>query len=334
MASLDGRNLDSASNNALQLQDFLGEWRDSMGHQVRVMWAWPGNRAGELDVQLLRPHSTRRDHIRLNVKALGQGQFQCGHFELKVDNSSVDKIVWGDVRVKGKVSVWEREAPGSRTRSRSRTRSPIQHQQKCGCVLKGKVALRCIDHLPLLPPRSVLHDISTPGAWAPPAKASEIAEKLSEEDQLFENAPPVLAPEVTEKQSEGLSDHAPPANGPDVAEKLSEVDRLFEAYDQSLAHAATAVEMPQPQASPDDAFHEAKAKLLVKHRQTPADHETEVPQTSSDALQKAKTQLLVKHLLVPVMLTNPEMQQSTTAPKDIPQDPRVRRGKVAPTGGA
>lgn len=184
MASLGSSSFGSAQAGAVRLEDFIGEWRDSLGNQVRVRWAHQGNVAGELDVQLSKPRSINR--IRLNVKALGNGQFQCGHFKLKLDKSSVEKIVWGDERIRGKVSVWEREGHRGRSRSRSRSHSPNQRRRNCGCVMLGKVALRCIDHPPLLPPRSVLHDISTPGAWEPPTTAPEMNEQNPEADRLLE----------------------------------------------------------------------------------------------------------------------------------------------------
>lgn len=277
----------------VRLEDFLGEWRDSLGHQVRVKWSQQGSLAGELDVQLLRPRSNTR--VRLNVKALGQGQFQCGHFELKLDTSSVEKMVWGDKRIKGKVSIWERE--GSNGRTRSRSRSPIQRHQNCGCVFTRKVSLRCVDHQPLMAPRSVLHDISTPGAWAPPA-----------------NVLPVL---------------------PEIVEKDSEVDRLFEAYDKSLTHAATAPESTHPQApqsSPDE-LHEAKANLLAKHSQMPVADEAEVPHASPDKLQEAKAKLLVKHFKVQA---GGEALEGAPKDPRIRRwlEKMVSPEVVAPTGGA
>jgi len=305
MTSLGGSSCGSAPNDAVRLEDFIGEWRDSLGNQVCVRWAQQGNPAGELDVQLLRPGSTSRSdrgRIHLNVKALGQGQFQCGHFEMQLDKSSVEKIAWGNMRVKGRVSMWVREEQGHRTRSRSRSRSHShslsQRPRKCGCVFMGKVALRCIEHLPPLPPRSVLHDVSTPEAWVPPAMAPMIVEKPSEADRP-------LAAELPQQQTH-------PAKAPQTAEKHSETDPLLEAYDQSLTQAATAAESPQ-QASPET-LHEAKAKLLVKL--FPAVGEAEAK------------------LLVPEMLSNKQIRHSSIAPKGGSRDPRMRRAGVAPTGGA
>lgn len=293
MALLGSSSFGSAPNDAVRLEDFIGEWRDSLGHQVRVRWAQQGNVAGELDVQLIRPRSNSR--VRLNVKALGEGQFQCGHFKLKLDKSSVEKIVWGDMRIKGKVSVWEREVHQGRPRSRSRSHSPSQRRRNCGCVFMGKVALRCIEHPPLSPPRSVLHDISTPGAWAPPATAPEIVE--TEADRLLEAKREYGAQKTLELIQ---------------ADRLLEANRLLEAYDQSLTHSAA--ELPQPQASPD-ALHDAEANLLVKHAQMPAVGEAEAK------------------LLVPDMLANSQIRHSGIA-EGGPKDPRLRRGGVAPTGGA
>lgn len=163
----------------------------------------------------------------------------------------------------------------------------------------GKVALRCIEHLPPSPPRSVLHDVSTPEAWVPPAMAPVIVEKPSEADRL-------LAAELPQQQ-------AHPAKAPETAEKHSETDPLLEAYDQSLTQAATAAESPQPQASPET-LHEAKAKLLVK---------------LFPAVGHAEAKLLV-----PEMLSNEQIRHSSSVPKGGPKDPRMRCAGVAPTGGA
>lgn len=307
MASIDNSSQASASNSALRLQDFLGEWRDSMGHQVRVAWARPGNRAGELDVQLLRPRSDSRDPIRLNVKALGQGQFQCGHFELKLDDSSADKIVWSNKRANGKLSVWERGAPSGRARSRSR--SPMQRRQRCGCVLTAKIALRCVDHLPLLPPRSVLQDIQTPGAWAPPTLAAEVTDKTCVAAESGE-APQADVQEGNEKSLE--------SKPPQVAKELSEVDRLAEAYDESLADYGEIPDDVAPVDYPDpeelcNTLDDARAKVLAKH------------EAKENVLEQVKEQMIGKLL---------QVQRSTSTRKDASRDPRLRRSVVAPTGGA
>jgi len=310
-----------AEKDALRLEDFLGEWHDSMGHQVCVKWARQGNRAGELDVELQRHHSSN-NRIRLNVKDLGEGKFQCGHFELNLDKSSAKKIVWADKKIKGKVSVWDREDRADRARSRSR--SPCQPRQKCGCVVRGCVVLRCKEHQPLLPPRSVLHDIATPGAWVPP-KATEIIENNCEANEANE------ALKLAERESEALEiaqKMYEVAVARNTVQTCSEVDRQLEAYDQSLTQAETATTKPKPGAS-SDALQDAKAKLLVKHFQIPAAEAKE-------------------ELLVPVMLASPQKRKSATispfspqplawkgrAPKGSPLDPRLRRRTSAPTGGA
>jgi len=87
----------------LRLEDFLGEWRDSMGNKVDVEWARNTSR-GQLEVLLSKKG---RDIIRLNVKQLGPGRFACGHYQLEVEKSSPFKIVWED-RTKNKLSIWER----------------------------------------------------------------------------------------------------------------------------------------------------------------------------------------------------------------------------------
>lgn len=97
----------------VELETFLGEWRDSIGNDVEVDWAGPGSRGGQLDVLLTKPRS-RRDPIRLNVKHKGSGHFECGHYELDIHESSPDKIVWVDCWNRGKSSVWERKTETAR----------------------------------------------------------------------------------------------------------------------------------------------------------------------------------------------------------------------------
>jgi len=318
---------------AMRLDDFIGQWRDTLGHEVHVRWARQGTRAGELDVELVKPRSNNRS-IRLNVKALGQGRFQCGHFDLKLDESSADKIVWSDMRTKGKVSVWDQKKTDTH-RDRSRSRSSSRRQPKCGCVLMGKVMLRCNEHQPLLPPRSVLHDISTPGAWAPPVIPAEApvapckappALWIGASQSSLPTAADTALFDISSKIEELAK--APPGTSPEIAEKLSEVDRLFEAYDESLTQVATAAELPQPLALlSSDALQQVKAMLLVKHSQAPAANFWGEPKEQQQVkLGEAKAQIMVKHF-----------KTSGSPPRGSPKDPRLRRtpSKVtAPTGGA
>lgn len=92
---------------SLQLEHFLGEWRDSMGNRVQVDWSRMAGKGGQLDVLLVKPRGGR-DPIRLNVKQLGPDRFMCGHYDLEVEKSSLRRIVWGDCRHRGQSSVWER----------------------------------------------------------------------------------------------------------------------------------------------------------------------------------------------------------------------------------
>jgi len=245
-------------------------------------------------VELLRPRSNSRDRIRLNVKALGQGQFQCGHYVLQLDSSSAEKMVWDDMRNKGKVSIWERDAISDRSRNGSRSRSPNKRQPNCGCVFMGRVALRCVDHQPLLPPRSVLHDISTPGAWAPPAAASEIVEKQAEINLL------------SEAYDQTLEDATP-------------------APESKLREA--------PQASPDG-VHEAKASDLQKRPEIQVAREAEIPQASPDALEEAKAELLVKHFGSPAAGKSSEGAPKDPRIRRWLQKIMLPSQEIAPTGGA
>ncbi|CAE8585800.1 unnamed protein product [Polarella glacialis] len=97
----------SAPLTQLRIEDFLGNWRDSMGNDVRVDWSRGGATSrGQLDVELSKPRGGR-DPIRLNVKLSG-GRFSCGHYDLQVEQSHLRRIVWFDCRNKGKNSTWER----------------------------------------------------------------------------------------------------------------------------------------------------------------------------------------------------------------------------------
>eukprot|EP00933_Yihiella_yeosuensis_P064255 TRINITY_DN6761_c0_g1_i3.p1 TRINITY_DN6761_c0_g1~~TRINITY_DN6761_c0_g1_i3.p1 ORF type:complete len:587 (-),score=147.52 TRINITY_DN6761_c0_g1_i3:273-2033(-) len=99
----------------VEIETFLGDWRDSLGNHVKVEWAKPGSRGGQLNVELSRPRSNR-DPIRLDVKSVGRGRFACGHYDLDLDESNENRIVWLDVRNRGKNSVWTRQ--GSERRDR------------------------------------------------------------------------------------------------------------------------------------------------------------------------------------------------------------------------
>lgn len=92
----------------LELEAFLGAWRDSLGNNVHVEWSRPGSRGGQLDVQLRKPRSDR-DPIRLNIKRLSLGKFSCGHYELDDCNSNPSRIIWVDCKNRAKTSTWERD---------------------------------------------------------------------------------------------------------------------------------------------------------------------------------------------------------------------------------
>lgn len=102
---------------AVELETFVGEWRDSMGNHVRVDWSWPGNRGGQLDVVLSK---SGRDPIKLNVKRLSDGRFTCGHYDLDVDQSDSRRVVWLDAKNRKNRSVWEREGEPPDPSERSR----------------------------------------------------------------------------------------------------------------------------------------------------------------------------------------------------------------------
>eukprot|EP00418_Pyrodinium_bahamense_P011101 CAMPEP_0179117740 /NCGR_PEP_ID=MMETSP0796-20121207/55320_1 /TAXON_ID=73915 /ORGANISM="Pyrodinium bahamense, Strain pbaha01" /LENGTH=153 /DNA_ID=CAMNT_0020816129 /DNA_START=33 /DNA_END=491 /DNA_ORIENTATION=- len=89
----------------MELESFLGEWKDSMGNKVTVDWAWPGNRGGQLEVLLIK---SGRDDIRLNVKRYSDGRFTCGHYDLEERESNDRRIVWQDAKNRRNFSTWER----------------------------------------------------------------------------------------------------------------------------------------------------------------------------------------------------------------------------------
>lgn len=106
----DAKGVSDAGACRLDLDAFLGDWHDSMGHLVNVEWARTGSRFGQLDVELKKPHANR-EAIRLNIKDLGNGRFMCGHYDLDTEISQRRRIVWVDLRAgqhARKTSVWER----------------------------------------------------------------------------------------------------------------------------------------------------------------------------------------------------------------------------------
>mmetsp|Transcript_54594 Transcript_54594/g.152329 ORF Transcript_54594/g.152329 Transcript_54594/m.152329 type:complete len:580 (+) Transcript_54594:123-1862(+) len=99
---------------SMTLEAFLGEWRDSIGHSVHVYWSPNGSHhRGELEVVLAKKD---RSSIRLNVKSSGGGHFVCGHYDLDVERSHALRVVWVDMRNRGKSSVWDRVVPGAAVR--------------------------------------------------------------------------------------------------------------------------------------------------------------------------------------------------------------------------
>lgn len=118
----------------VELQTFLGEWRDTLGHDVIVDWAKPGHRGGQLSVQLMRPQG-KRDPIRLDIKQFKQ-RFTCGHYDLNLERSNAGRIVWEDMRNRGKSSVWERKDQNQEWDQRDdhwgRERQEVQERQSDG----------------------------------------------------------------------------------------------------------------------------------------------------------------------------------------------------------
>eukprot|EP00971_Amphidinium_carterae_P345903 6487091-Amphidinium_carterae.1 len=94
------------------LEDFLGDWKDSMGNFVEVSFARSGNRGGQLDVVLKKPRG-HQDPIRLNVKQHHDGHFTCGHYNLAESETRPDYIVWEDYRSGSRRSVWTRDSQDS-----------------------------------------------------------------------------------------------------------------------------------------------------------------------------------------------------------------------------
>ncbi|CAE7649181.1 magoh, partial [Symbiodinium pilosum] len=121
-----------------------------------------------------------RDPIRLDVKSVGRGRFVCGHYDLDLVESSEDRIVWADVRNRGKTSVWKRRGRRDASRSRSRGRNGIPRVKvvpaleappggtwSAGYGLPSPAAYWA-QAAPWQEPRSAVATGTTPGAWVPP----------------------------------------------------------------------------------------------------------------------------------------------------------------------
>lgn len=79
-----------------------------MRSRVEVSWARPENPGGQLEVLLFK-RTGRPDPVRLNVKQGRDGRFECGYYELNLNESHTDHIVWKDFSGRSaKVSIWER----------------------------------------------------------------------------------------------------------------------------------------------------------------------------------------------------------------------------------
>merc|ERR1711971_847653 len=82
------------------------------GNNVFVQRARAGNRGGQLDVELSKPRGGGGHPIKLNVKSLGPGRFSCGHYDIDLERSNLNRIVWVDHRNLGKSSIWIRMGRG------------------------------------------------------------------------------------------------------------------------------------------------------------------------------------------------------------------------------
>lgn len=83
---------------------FAGDWRDSMGNNVRVWNSGPATQ-----VSLAKPDGSGKE-ILLAIKKVGPSAFQCGNYEYDERQSSWQKLVWRDKRYPDRLTVWERVA--------------------------------------------------------------------------------------------------------------------------------------------------------------------------------------------------------------------------------
>jgi len=131
---------------ALELENFIGDWRDSMGNDVLVQWAKPGSRGGQLDVQLSKARGGG-NVIKLNVKQLGDGRFTCGHYDCDASQTDVRRVTWVDHRNTQKRSIWDRAGEAPAAAAATRVSPYDSHSSSMGRA-------------------------ATPGAWTPPSQAA------------------------------------------------------------------------------------------------------------------------------------------------------------------
>eukprot|EP00933_Yihiella_yeosuensis_P018497 TRINITY_DN1515_c1_g1_i1.p1 TRINITY_DN1515_c1_g1~~TRINITY_DN1515_c1_g1_i1.p1 ORF type:complete len:761 (-),score=235.48 TRINITY_DN1515_c1_g1_i1:293-2575(-) len=93
---------------ALELNTFVGEWSDSLGHDVRVTSGGRG-----IQVSLRKPNGRGKD-ITLTIKKVGS-HFHCGHYDLDEKQSWYDRVVWIDRRRQDSRSVWTRKGSEGKT---------------------------------------------------------------------------------------------------------------------------------------------------------------------------------------------------------------------------
>eukprot|EP00931_Biecheleriopsis_adriatica_P007372 TRINITY_DN108662_c0_g1_i1.p1 TRINITY_DN108662_c0_g1~~TRINITY_DN108662_c0_g1_i1.p1 ORF type:complete len:618 (+),score=150.85 TRINITY_DN108662_c0_g1_i1:78-1931(+) len=243
---------------AVELRTFLGEWRDSLGNTVNVEWAKPGQRGGQLNVLLSKPRSNR-DPIKLDVKAIGRGRFVCGHYDLDLDESNEDRIVWADCRNRGKSSIWLREGvkrERSRSRSRSRGRSarglggrhqlqPIAPQASYGLPSPAAYWAGAVPSWQSAPAVSAVASSGpTPGAWVPPSAPAAVVDTSSSQLALpaLDDGGPrdsVLDTEVPMDSVSRLPISRPApvkvVRPPPLVDEMEEFDRLLLQCDEHTA---------------------------------------------------------------------------------------------------
>lgn len=86
---------------------FLGDWVDSLGHDVTVLQA----RVGFEAVFSKRSSDGRGKEFRVKVEQLGARTFACGHYRFDASQSTPTSIVWRDLRRWKELSIWKPAGP-------------------------------------------------------------------------------------------------------------------------------------------------------------------------------------------------------------------------------
>lgn len=329
----------------VEVETFLGNWRDSRGNDVKVEWAKPNSRGGQLSVTLNNPRSSR-DPIKLDIKSMGRGRFICGHFDLDRDESTETRIVWADVKNPGKTSVWKREGAddedddrGRGDRARRSSRREALEPSRNGALEYGHgfawssaaSAGAWVSPWTMRPPGTWDLSSGAPGSWMPPPPnqlAPSVTTPVSPEPEDFETP-------IESSVLSAAPRRPPPQPKKPAIDEIAEFDRLLLAQEGgSTASSApshqevTLDELLLDEAPQRPAKTASKRTARATEAKPEAPSQRQRPQAPEEpGLQRIPVSMEPQR--DPRLAAEPVTTPRASA-REVPDDPRRRRREEPP----